>query len=467
MIKIAVIPIDNRPICYDLINDILSIDNNIKLYMPNIKYLGDLTTQSNINKIFEFLENLENMDFIIVSLDTVAYGGLIPSRRVEDDFETIKERIKKFKNIIQTKTNKILAFSSVMRISNNNINEEEKPYWSQWGKRIFDWSYYLHKSEVEKSYNCVINKVPENILEDYIKTRKRNFEINKIYLDWAKEGFFDTLIFSKDDCAEFGLNVKEANELQKIINENNIKQTFIKTGADEIPLGLITRALSKNQNIKINPVFLEKNSTNLISKYEDISIYDCVKGQILLAGCNINKNDFDLEMIINNFKNEQGDLVLGDIINQNKNKISLPLKNYFIADVNNANGSDLSFIETIFKKTDKNFFGYCAYNTSANTIGCALFCAVVKFLAAKNNSYNELAFKKIQFIRFLDDWAYQAIIRKFIREKNPDFIQALTEKENDLNKYAEQISKFLNFYPKKISYSLPWNRSFEIRIKIN
>ena len=36
MLKIAVVPIDNRPICYDLIQDILSIDKNIQLYMPNI-----------------------------------------------------------------------------------------------------------------------------------------------------------------------------------------------------------------------------------------------------------------------------------------------------------------------------------------------------------------------------------------------------------------------------------------------
>ena len=467
MIKIAVIPIDNRPICYDLIKDVLSIDKSIKLFMPEIKYLGGLNKQSDTNKIFEFLENLDNVDFLIVSLDTIAYGGLIPSRRIEDNYDTIKQRIEKFKNIAQKKAKSILAFSSIMRISNNNINEEEKFYWAQWGKRIFDWSYYLHKSEVEKSYNCVINKIPEDILQDYINTRKRNFEINKIYLNWAKEGFFDTLIFSKDDCAEFGLNVKEANELQEIINKNNIPEAFIKTGADEIPLGLISRALAKNQNIKINPVFLEKNSTSLISKYEDISIEKCTEGQIKLAGCAIDKNDFDLEMIINNFKLEQGDLVLGDIINSNDNEIILPSNNYFIADVNNANGSDNSFVKNLFKKKNDNFFGYCAYNTSANTIGCSLFCAIVKFLAVKNNSFNEIAFKKIQFIRFLDDWVYQALIRKFVRENEPDFIQALKEKENDLNEYAKEISKFLDFYPDKIKYSLPWNRSFEIRIKLN
>jgi len=466
MFKIAVIPIDNRPICYDLIQDVLSIDKNIELFMPDISYLGGLTTKSDTDKIFEFIENLKNIDYLIVSLDTIAYGGLVASRRCNDTFEEIKERIEKFKDLVSEKAKKILAFSSVMRISNNNINEEEKEYWAQWGKRIFDWSYYFHKTEAEKSYNCVHNAIPSNILNDYLETRRRNFDINKLYLSWAREGFFDTLIFSKDDCAEFGLNVKEANELAEIIQKEEIENAKIKTGADEIPLSLITRALSYDANIKIKPLFLEEKSINLISKYEDISILNCVLGQIELAGLEVDMEKPDLTMIINNFEYEQGDLVLGDRINFIKKDINFPKTSYFIADVNNANGADKDFIEKLFDKNLENNFGYCAYNTSANTIGCAIFCAAVKYLAMKNNSYNNSAFLKFQFIRFLDDWAYQAISRKYVRESAPCFKQALFEKESELNKNAQKICDFLSYYPSKIKYSLPWDRSFEIRIQI-
>ena len=464
--KIAVIPIDNRPICYDLIKDVLSIDKSIELFLPELSLLGGLTSQSNIEGLFNFINNLDEVDYLIVSLDTIAYGGLVSSRRCNDDYREIQKRIEKFKELAKNKAKKILAFSSVMRISNNNINEEEKEYWSQWGKRIFDWSYYLHKTEVEKTYNCVHNIIPSEILNDYLETRKRNFEINKIYLKWAHEGFFDTLIFSKDDCAEFGLNVKEANELAQIINQENIKNAKIKTGADEIPLSLISRALSYNQNIKIKPTFLEENSINKISKYEDISIKNCVLGQIELAGLNIDIENFNLEMLINNFEIEQGDLVLGDRINEIKKDIVFPKMPYFVADVNNANGADKNLISQLFEQEISNFCGYCAYNTSANTIGCAIFCAIVKFLAIKNNSYDNEAFLKFQLIRFLDDWAYQAISRKYIRESAPNFKQALFEKENELNENAQKICEFLNYYPEDIKYSLPWDRSFEIRINI-
>ena len=463
MLKIAVIPIDNRPICYDLIKDVLSIDKNIELFLPELKDLGGLTTQSNIDRLFNFIENLDCVDYLIVSLDTIAYGGLVSSRRCEDTFLEIKARMEKFKEICQNKAKKILAFSSVMRISNNNINEEEKEYWAQWGKRIFDWSYYLHKTEVEQTYNCVHNIIPSEILNDYLETRKRNFEINEMYLSRAKKGFFDTLIFSKDDCAEFGLNVKEALELDEIITKENIACAKIKTGADDIPLSLISRALTKNQEIKINPIFIEENSINKISKYEDISIKNCVLGQIELAGLKLNQNA-DLNLIINNFELEQGDLVLGDRINFTKKKIDFPNTPYLIADVNNANGADCNLIEQLFRQNTDNFFGYCGYNTSANTLGCVIFCAIVKFLALKNNSYNDNAFKKFQLIRLLDDWAYQAISRKFIRESAPEFKKALFEKESELNSNAQKICEFLDYYPEDIKYSLPWDRSFEIRI---
>ncbi len=458
--RIAVIPIDNRPICYDVIGDILSIDNRVELFLPDISLLGSLNTSSDINGLFDFINNLPPVDCFVIALDTLAYGGLINSRRCEDSLETIKNRIEKLRNLIP-KNSKVLAFSSIMRISNNNINEEEKEYWSQYGKKIFDWSYKSHKTGID-----LVPEIPKEIINDYLNTRKRNFEINKFYLKLASDGFFDTLIFSKDDCAEFGLNVKEASALEYLIKRDSITNVFIKTGADEIPLTLLARALSKDEDIKIKPFFLEDDSKNLISKYEDISIKNCVKGQIELAGCEINKFA-PITLLINNFKSEQGDLVLGDLVNNTDTAVEFPSSPYFIADVNNANGADCSLIKQLLKTNTNNFFGYCGYNTSANTIGCSLLTAVVKYLALKYNSYNDLAFKKLQFIRLADDWLYQAKYRKYVREHDPDYTSALDDLVSKVNEDTLQISEFLDYYPKKITYTLPWDRSFEIRIKVD
>ena len=66
------------------------------------------------------------------------------------------------------------------------------------------------------------------------------------------------MIFSKDDCAEFGFNVLEAQELEKLGGT-------IKTGADEIPLTLFARAI--NKEIRIFVKYSEPEFKNLISNY--------------------------------------------------------------------------------------------------------------------------------------------------------------------------------------------------------
>ena len=81
MKKIAFVPIDNRPICYSLPLDIVSQNEDIKLLLPKREFLGGLYDSSSINDIFLWLESLENVDYLILSLDTLAYGGLVTSRR--------------------------------------------------------------------------------------------------------------------------------------------------------------------------------------------------------------------------------------------------------------------------------------------------------------------------------------------------------------------------------------------------
>ena len=562
--NIAFIPIDNRPVCYTLPEQICAIVENIKLFMPERKFLGSLTKYADVNEIFSWLENLPELDAIVMCLDTVAYGGLISSRRCPDSFEQIKSRVEKLKSILEKKNAKIYAFSSIMRISNNNVNEEEKEYWNKWGKKIFDYSYQTHKLGTE---SCITNIIPSEILDDYLATRKRNFEINKLYLEYQKQGLFDTLVFSKDDCAEYGFNVQEAQILEKLGG-------FVKTGADEIPLTLLARAVVKtagqdldarqssslqgressrssetsygyergddnnyekeislsrtsnaheclqrtatsslgevnsatHQNnfsetdqssshlciyaskIKIAPIFLAPDYKDLISNYEDVSIEKSVKGQIELAGCKVCKpEDADILLYVNNFEERQGEIVMKVPTRPFSGKWKKPEKPYMIADVRYANGSDNAFVNQLFDVgLDKNFLGYSAWNTSANSLG-SLICGAIVFLEAKMASEaarklgSEAAkcdldaktrrcedawsvseasnFKKLQVIRFLDDWGYQANVRQQLTSPDEKLVKEL------MKPYEEKVFELLGVRY-DISYKCPWNRLFEVEICI-
>ena len=49
--NIAFIPIDNRPVCYTLPEQICAMDSGIKLFMPEREWLGDLKRFADVEKI--------------------------------------------------------------------------------------------------------------------------------------------------------------------------------------------------------------------------------------------------------------------------------------------------------------------------------------------------------------------------------------------------------------------------------
>ena len=427
--KICFVPIDNRPVCYSLAKDIAAIDEDIELLTPPREFLGDLTKSARVNEILDWLENIPACDAMVLSLDTIAYGGLIPSRRSPDSLEEIKARLNRLKPLLKNK--KVYAFSSIMRISNNNYNEEEKEYWKDWGKKIFEYSY-----------SGVNDGIPRAILDDYLATRKRNFEINKTYLNWG----LNTLIFSKDDCAPKGFNVDEARELERLGAKT-------KTGADEIPLTLLARAIEKE--IKVFVEFTEPDYKDCISNYEDVSIEKSVQGQLELGGFTqvLTREEADIILVVNNFVERQGEHVMGWTTQPFRKTFTPPDEPYAVADVRYANGADNDFVVQILQ--DFPAYGYAGWNTSANTLGSLLAGVKVKWNAKK---YSDKAFRKLQMIRLLDDWAYQANVR----------INGETPRLEDLMKpYEERLTRYLEFKPvNPITYSYPWKRSFEIEVSL-
>ncbi len=468
--KIVLIPIDNRPVCYTLPLDIAAIDPELELILPERKLLGDLKNKADIEGILNWLKEQNNIDAVVVSLDTIAYGGLVSSRRGNENASEILNRINKLKLILSEKKAKVYAFSSIMRISNNNVNEEEKEYWSKYGKMIFEYSFNLHKSEKTRESECANKckcnelRIPEEILEDYLATRNRNYLVNKEYLEWAGSKIIDTLVYSKDDCAEYGLNVKEAELLQNDINHLGVN-ALVKTGADEIPLTLLSRAYSdfKHRKVQIYPEFLSPDTTDKISKYEDISVFESVKSQIELAGGVLSdKDEADLTLVVNNFVEQQGEIVMGVFEKGFSKELQLPESPYFIADILNANGGDNLFVENFLLHNPNlsNFYGYSAWNTTGNTLGSGICAAVIKLLSTNPN---ETAFKKLQFVRFMDDWAYQANVRQELKKEieKPD----IKITKSKMKKYEDRINTFLESDFKEVEYGFPWDRFFEIEVK--
>lgn len=454
-VNILLIPIDNRPVCYDFAISMCSIARDINLFIPPREILGSLFSYADVDSIYRWLKNLNvEIDYSICCLDTIAYGGLIASRRIELSEQDILKRVNLFISLLKEKSSKFFGFSSIMRISNNNINEEEKEYWNQYGKQIFDYSYNFHKNGIEP-----IHVIPDEILTDYIKTRNRNFCINKHYLSSG----LDFLVYSRDDTSKYGLNVKEGEELQVLIDENHV-DAMVLSGADEIWAGLIARAYSDfhHQQISFNTIYNHSNAESVITRYDGVSIKETFYSYLRMTNSIESENE-DISLVVNAPLKIQDDLALGIFEDEKFTHIFKfdKSKNYAIADVRYANGADDEFVSkcVVDVPTDmRQFFGYAGWNTTANSMGSVISVAVIKFIAERNNNFNEKEFKKLMFVRFADDWGYQANIRKMLRCGDKRSCSEL------FSPYISKIANYLDMKVTDIAFYFPWDRTFEIGI---
>ena len=159
---------------------------------------------------------------------------------------------------------------------------------------------------------------------------------------------------------------------------NLYQNVYIKTGADEIPFILISKAyvdiVNQKRKLKFAIRYADNNSIDKISKYEDKPVCKSISDAIVLSGCEVVKENenFDLILFVNNFTNEQGELVMNVFEPSSGFKIDLNQINkpFFVVDILNANGADFDFVKNnkdIF--SHKNFLGYSAWNTTSNSVG--------------------------------------------------------------------------------------------------
>ena len=479
--SIALLPLDNRPISYLLPKQIADF-SGINLILPERKSLGDLKRESDVNYIDNWLKEINCP--IVISLDNFIYGGLVQSRKHSFTLDELKSRCRELSRQFPTM---IYGFSSVMRIPNYNSSEEEKDYWKDYGEKIFRWSELTHKIgdknvgatrelHLQSKLRLLIEdwyqsskEIPPDILANYKSHREKNLAVNLLWLESLHENRFEYLIFSCDDSGKYGLNVVEAEYIKtQIKNHRFSNHAKVLSGTDEIPLVLLTKVVLKNSK-QVPSISLYFNSTegrNQIARYESSTIYDSILNEVEALGIEIiDFKDSDIALFVHCADSIQGDHVFQIKPSDTKNnvnnligqieKTNMP---FILLDLAYANGADPNLINALLnsKINMDQCYGYAGWNTCANSTGSALAIGINRWLAERENRFNEIEFKKCLLTRFLDDYAYQAQIRH----------TKITEEEvnKKMKPFVKKFSEVLKLNNLNINCKLPWNRSFEVEL---
>lgn len=499
--KIVIIPLDERPCNYDF-NQFLTKDTDYNVVLPSRDILGNKKVPGNTDALIKWLKEESKDAFgVVISVDTLLYGGIVPSRLHHDSEEVLLNRLNEIRHIKgDHKELKIFAFQLIMRSPKYSSSEEEPDYYADYGRELHLNGVYEHKTtlgiitpEETAHYEKIKKEIPKVFLDDYMTRRDVNSKLNKHFLKLAEDNIIDFGIVPMDDSSPYGYTAIDTLSTLEIVEQKELDfKVFMYPGADEITNVLVTRMIL--QDLKLRPTFYVKYSSvgdgKLIPLYEDRYLAETLKYHVLTSGGIIIEDlkNADIVLLVNtppeNMR-EAGSIdkrtieydsfrTLIEYVEFAEYSIKVLKKPTLIADVAYANGGDKKLLKLLkLKELLYEVSGYAGWNTASNTMGTVIPMGIMNFLYPQRTK----AHLDFLALRYIEDVGYCSIVRKKIGSQLelPIHYYQLDGKRGrvvdqiriELEKFIEENLNYKDIKPVITDIYSPWNRMFETGLKVD
>jgi hypothetical protein len=488
MNRVILLPCDTRPPTLELPHQLAKVAG-LEMTSPPLDILNKLNKPGNVNAIADwFRREAAYADVAIVTLETLALGGMIPARRITDSLDKALQRLEVIREVkTQNPDLRILAYGVIVRVGHDNDPLEEKPYYGTWGNHLRKVSELMDKVErgmaTERELDHASVVVPRDVLNDWLDTRRRNHAVHAAAIEMLADGTLEHLCLTLDDTTPFGLAALDRRRLEAKLDDLGLwTEADTYPGADEVAATLLARALvnSIGRKPKVFVRYPATNAEQAVMLYEDRPLGELVKAHLRAAGCvpASTPEEADLIFAVNapavRQAHHQPDLEQVDTAGRNLPEFFDRLvgdvaaaRLVTVADVAYANGADHRFTKLLLAALNPTTLaGYAAWNTAGNTLGSAIAAGVCAL-------YNRdpIALAEANYARLLDDWLYQSIVRGQVRDKlSADIGQPVSPfdlgdlqwgAELEINRRIEPLAKDLferHFAPNLPGIELEWNR---------
>ncbi len=487
------LPVDGRPAVRGQVQGLVACAG-WQLLMPEVAALGHFRQTANRDALRDWvLAHGDAVDGFVLSLDMLVYGGLVPSRFIDDSLPELMARLALLNEIKTRWPDKpLVAFAATMRISNSDIADEEKPYWAKYGKLLWRWSYHQDRANSFEGDDgdadagedsaaistATAALIPQAIRDDYVATRARNFAITRQALTAVQSGVIHRLVLPQDDTAEFGLNIAERRQLQLEVSRLGLTdRVLIYPGADEVMHTLCAHLVSRLQQHAPLRLWLQPSDPahipGLRALYEDRPVLDSLRCQVQAVGAELvdDPGQADVLLAVHSQGHAQGDWAMQRPLPQRVgiNPTWLPVlhewhdqgKPIALVDLAFANGGDPWLLAQALPPLAI----YAGWNTASNSLGSALAHAVLA-----QGDWHSAASQQACALRLLEDGLYQGVLRQTLRgaiDESQASVDQLTTTARELvlpwaNAWAE--SRGLPFLVQDLH--LPWGRTFEVNLRL-
>ncbi len=503
-LTIALLPLDERPV-NTRYPQMLGAIGGADVLLPPTESRGLQRVPADVNAVRMWLQETAKMaDAAVVSCEYLGFGNLIASRISEDSAADVLSRLRLLGEI--NPHCPVHAFSLITRVSNADDAVEEPEYWAEWGTTFYRYARLAHQAERGElgdleELSELERRLPPDLKADWLTRRLRNHTVNLGLLDLAARGQVASLRLTSDDTSLYGFPSRERAWLSgwpALTGPALSGRVLMHPGADEVGSALLAKLLMERseKTPRVFVVYSHAGGEQLVAPYEDRPVCETVEGQIRACGGTLAESFLDCDLVLgvatpvpgrNAYQPEylEEDRVsripeylgfLAALADAQAQGASIAL-----ADVAYPNGSDPLLMSLLLEPARLDLArlaAYGAWNTAGNTLGVVIaqaFCAGL----IDGDPNRAAAQQKFLAHRFLEDWAYQAVVRREARdeaerlwgrrEPNPDSAQEQAQLcafiETRLSEHLRAlqgrgIGVRLQIAPGSIR--LPWRRTFEV-----